>query len=201
VVQTAPDGSLLRGLDVAPGDPLPIAVSASTSEDRLYILEEKPGWQRVRGLSWVETKKEEDGKQVSTWQTFFERSIRPPDPALGLDSPSAPAEISLVENPLVPGKPQKARLSAGFDGRGSYLTSADGLRLRQISQRPNLKAVKLVKGKGANSLSFFEGDGAAWDEFSIEGARNMMEFDAGEFDMGAAGEKPVTEKAPEPSDL
>ena len=200
LIQEAADGSVLRKLSVVAGDPAPLGVVASTVEDRLYLLEDRPGWQRVRGLSWLETK-EEDGKLVSTWQTLFERNIRLPDPALGLETPLAPVEISLVENPLDPGKPQKVKLSAAFDDKGSYLTTADGLRLRQISQRANLKAAKLAKGKTANSLTFFETDGAAWDEFSIGGVRNMMAFDAGEFEMTATGEKPVTEKAAEPPDL
>jgi hypothetical protein len=200
LVQTSRDGVVLRHLDVVPADPLAIAVSASPKEDRLYLLEEKDGWQRVRGLSWVETS-QEDGKQVSTWQTFFERNIRKPDPALALESAGAPVEISLMDNPLTPGVPQKVKLAASFDEKGSYLTTADGLRLRQISERPALKAVRLTKGKTANSLLFYQTDGAAWDEFSIEDAKNMMAFDAGEFEMTATGEKPNTEKAPEPPDL
>ena len=145
-------------------------------------------------LSWVETR-EEAGKPVSTWQTFFERNVRPPDPTLGLDGPTAPVEINLVENPLDPGKPQKVKLGASYDDEGSYLTTADGLRLRRISQRVNLEKVKLVKGKSATDLTFFQNDGAAWDEFSIEGARNMMAFDAGEIDMTADGEKDSPRKS------
>lgn len=199
LVQTARDGTVLRRLDMIPGDPLPVAVSASTTADRLYLLEEKNGWQRVRGLSWVESK-EEQGKPVSTWQTFFERNIRPPDTTPGGEGQDASIEIKLVENPLDPGKTQRIKLGASYDDQGSYLT-ANGLRLRRISQRANLKAARLAKGKETNSLAFFQNDGAAWDEFSIEGARNMMEFDAGEFEMTADGEKTHTEKAAEPPDL
>ena len=47
----------------------------------------------------------------------------------------------------------------------------------------------------------FQNDGAAWDEFSIEGVKNMMAFDAGEIDMTADGEKTHPEKAAEPPDL
>jgi hypothetical protein len=195
--QIAPDGTVLRKLEVAPGDPIPVDVSASDDGSRLYLLEQKKGWQRLRGLSWVETK-EEDGQPVSTWQTFFERNIRAPDPAPGLENPSASVQISLAPNPLEPGKLQTVSLAAAFDDKGSYLTTADGLRLRQISQQPNLRSAKLEKSKDANGLTFFQSDTAAWDEFSIEGAKNMMAFDAGEFELTATGEKPVTEKAPEP---
>jgi hypothetical protein len=195
--QYSRDGERLRRLPPNPGEPLPIEVRASKFSDRLYLLEEKKGWQRLRGLSWVETK-EEDGQPVSTWQTFFERNIRAPDPGLGLEGPAIPVEISLIANPLDPGKPQKMRLAAAFDDKGSYLTSVDGLRLRQISQQPNLRAAKLERGKLTDSLTFLQSDTAAWDEFSIEGAGNTMAFDAGDFELTATGEKPLTEKAPEP---
>ena len=198
--QFSPDGEKLRRLKPASGEPVPVAVAASSSSDQIYLLEEMPGWQRVRGLSWVETK-EENGKKVSTWQTFFERNIRPPDPEMGLDKPALPVRMSLVENPLSPGKPPEVKLIATFDDKGSYLTTADGLRLRRVGQFPNLKAAKVTSGTRANRLAFYQFDGAAWDEFSIEGAKNMMEFDAGEFEMTAIGEKTHAEKAVEPPDL
>ena len=200
LIQQSAEGEKMRGLSPRPSEPAPEAVSASAKSDRLYLLERMKGWQRVRGLSWLETKQEE-GKPVSTWQTFFERDVHAPDPALGLDEPGAPVEISLVENPLDPGKPQKVKLQAKVDDGGSYLTISDGLRLRRISQRANLRTAKVVKGKSANSLTFFQNDGAAWDEFSIEGTKNMMAFDAGEIDMTADGEKTHPEKAAEPPDL
>ena len=71
-------------------------------------------------------------------------------------------------------------------------------RLRQVSQRKHLRAVKLAADKKPDGLTFYETDGAAWDEFSIEGAQKIVSFDAGEFEIDAAGEKPVTEKEPEP---
>lgn len=196
--QYSSQGERLRKLTPKEGEPQPVAVSASKDTDQLYLLEGTKNWQRVRGLSWKETK-EEDGKPVSTWQTFFERNIRMPHPTLGL-SPAVPVEINLAENPLDPGKPQKVSLAASYDDRGSYLATTDGLRLRRISERANLTAASLSKGKTANSLSLHQSDGAAWDEFSVEGARNMMAFDAGEIDMTADGEKAHTEKAAEPPD-
>ncbi len=196
---SATEGEKLRQLTTKPDEPLPVAVSASESSDRLYLLEEKTGWQRLRGLSWVQTKQEND-RQVSTWQTFFERNIRPADgPVItaGIHSVTVP----LVENPLAPGKPQTAKLSARKDGSGGYLTDADGLSLRRISDNPNLRWVVLQKAALADRLAYFQYDGAAWDEFSIEGARNIMAFDAGEFEMTAQGEKIHAEKPAEPPDL
>ena len=199
--QYSTGGEVLRRLTPKGDDPVPAGVSASTRSDRLYLLERAAGWQRVRGLSWVETK-EEDGKAVSTWQTGFERDIAPPDPALGLEkNPPAPCEVNLVENPLSPGKPPKLRLKAVGGENGSYLTTGDGLRLRQISERAHVGAARVVKGDTANSVTFYQHDGAAWDVFTIEGVRSMMEFDAGEIETTADGEKTHPEKAAEPPDL
>ena len=197
---SAAEGEKLRQLTTGPDEPLPVAVSASESGDRLYLLEEKAGWQRVRGLSWVETKQEND-KQVSTWQTFFERNIRAADgPAITAGVHAV--TIALAENSLTPGKPQNAKLSARKDGNGGYLTDADGLGLRRISENPNLRWVILQKAGPANRLAYFQYDGAVWDEFSIEGARNIMAFDAGEIEMTANGEKAHPAKATaEPPDL
>ncbi|MBV9128115.1 MAG: hypothetical protein JO117_08530 [Verrucomicrobia bacterium] len=197
----------LRTLPAVSGEPTPRAVSASPQSDRIYLLEETDGWQRVRGLEWTETK-QEGAQAVSEWKTFFERSIRRPDPALGLEDPataSAPSpvvELTLVKNPLA-GRGKRAagsnvtKLRASFDEKGSYLETTDGLRLRKISERPHLRAVKLIKAPaaanaaaaGGGALTFYQTDGAAWDEFLITGAQRLMAFDAGEFELTATGEK------------
>lgn len=196
-------GTALRSLAPKEGEPLPVAVSAFTKSERLYLLEQKAGWQRVRGLAWMDTK-EQNGKPVSTWQTFFERNIRAFGPLAGSeDAPAAKGmsptvDVTLDENPLLPGKHDHVGLVGAFDENGSYLSTADGLRLRQISQRVGLLAAKLAEDKTGGGLKFYQNDGAAWDEFSIKGAKKIVGFDAGEFEIDAAGEKPVAEKAPEP---
>ena len=220
--QRSLSGAVLRQLPVVPGEPAPKSVAASEKHDKLYLLEETDGWQRVRGLEWVETRQEAGGQTVSEWKTFFERSIRRPDPALGLENPPSPPaviEISLLKNPLLGrGKSATAKVSAGFDEKGSYLESNDGLRLRKISERPHLVGVKLVKGAPVpattenekpaagsgdkkDGLTFYQSDGAAWDVFSITGANAMMAFDAGEFELSATGEKLPEGEPKEPRDL
>ena len=82
LTQSSANGDRLRSLNPKEGEPIPVAISDSKITDRLYLLEKMPGWQRVRGLSWVETR-EENGHPVSTWQTFFERNIRAPGQAAG----------------------------------------------------------------------------------------------------------------------
>ena len=194
--QYSASGERLRSLSPKEGEPVPVAVAASKTADRLYLLEESKDLQRVRGLSWKGTTQEGE-KTVSTWNTFFENSIHPAFVPLGSDNApmTAQMEIALVENPLSPGKPERLKLAATFDAKGSYLATADGLRLRQISQRTNLRAVKLGKNKGAAGLAFYQGDGAAWDEFGVEGLKEMMSFDAGEFELTATGEKPAEKPA------
>lgn len=192
VIQRAADGAILRRLAPVPGDPLPRAVVAATGEDRIYLLEEKDGWQRLRALVWVDAR-EENGQPVSTWQTVFERNIRRPEPPPA----TRPVDLALGENPLSPGRPSHVHLSAAFDAEGSYLQTVDGLRLRRISDRSHLTAAWLVRGEG---LAFFQTDAAASDEFSIAGASEMMTFDAGEIELTPAGEKPPP-AAPEPPGL
>lgn len=204
LVQFSAQKERLRELAPVEGEPNIVAVAASTKGERLYLLEQKPGWQRVRGLAWVETK-EENGHPVSTWQTFFERNIHAPGGASDPDHPTfaanGPIEISLDENPLAPGKSQLVRLIAVFDAKGSYLATKDGLRLRQVSERPNLEKAYLAKGKPPSPLDFFQYDGAATDQFSIKGVHRIMEFDAGEVELTANGEKTAEPKPTEPPDL
>ncbi len=201
--QYAPGGERLRSLAPKDNEPAPVAVASSPDSDRIYLLEKAKNWQRVRGLAPAETK-QEDGKTISTWQTFFERNIGPADPALGrmdesiAKAASAPVEVTLEENPLSPGKHPHAKFTATTDEKGSYLATADGLRLRQVSTREHLRTARLTKDKEGNGLSLFQTDGAAWDQFAIRGAKKVIEFDAGEFEIDAAGEKPVAEKAPDP---
>ena len=202
--QYSPQGERLRTLAHRESDPVPVAVSASKTADRLYLLESGKDLQRVRGLSWLETR-EESGHPVSTWQTFFDCSIHAPEKGSvdvdNLPNATAPVEINLDDNPLSPGKPQKIRLVAAFDAKGSYLATADGLRLRRVSERPNLENAHLAKGKPPSPLAFFQYDGAATDEFSITGVHRIMAFDAGEFELTATGEKPADTKTAEPPDL
>ena len=176
----------------------PWAASASASSDLLYLLElaTVTGEMRMRGIELAATK-QENGRGVSEWRTFLERGIRVRE----LENQATPIEIPLVENPLLAGKPSRVKLMTACDDKGSSLTTADGLRLRRISQRADLKAARLAKGKTMDGFTFFQSDGAAWDEFSIEGAKNMMAFDAGEFEMTADGEKMHTTKPAEPADL
>ena len=161
---------------------------------RLYLLEKTDGWQRLRGLEFSETKRDAaDGQPVSEWKTFFERNIRRPDPALGLDehAPSPVVELPLAKNSLEPGKPQRVKLRAGFDARGAHLETADGLRLLPVSARPNLRAARLARDpQDPGWLLFYQFDGAAWDVFSITGAPTaVVGFDAGEFELTADGER------------
>jgi hypothetical protein len=75
VKQISANGDLLRRLPVSPLDPKPKAVAASTTQDRIFVLEENERGQRVRGLRLVATKTEGTEKAVSDWKVDFERSI------------------------------------------------------------------------------------------------------------------------------
>ena len=200
----APGAAARRTLKFDPEEPVPRAVSASPDAGRLYLREESSGWQRVRGIEFSEAKQENGCPSLSEWKTFFERSIRRPDSALNLDenAPSPVIELPLVKNQLEPTKPQSVKLRAGFDATGSYLETADGLRLLPISARPSLRAARLARDPQApDRLLFYQFDGAAWDVFSVTGApRALVSFDAGELELTADGERRPEPPADEPRD-
>ena len=67
----------LRSLAPKENEPVPVAVTASQTADRLYLLEESKDVQRVRGLSWKENTKEGETRLFPPGATFFENSIHP----------------------------------------------------------------------------------------------------------------------------
>ncbi len=191
-------GDVLRSLAPKEGEPLPVAVSASTKSERFYLLERKAGWQRVRGLSWVETK-EENGKPVSTWQTFFERNIRRCDPTrvrMTLRKGAAPTvEIRWSKTRLQPGKHEAVELTGTFDAKGSYLTTSDGLRLRQISQRAHLLAATLTQDKTSVDCCSTRTTERRGTNFRSKARRHDGSFDAGEFEIDRRRRKAAHRKS------
>ena len=68
----------LRKLAISPGDPQPIGIAASRSQDRIYLLEESPAVQRVRSLTLLATEAAPAAGQeeaVSDWKVDFEKKI------------------------------------------------------------------------------------------------------------------------------
>jgi hypothetical protein len=190
--QFSATGEFLRRLPISPGDPKPKAVAASTTQDRIYLLEENGTSQRVRGLSLAETKKESGEQTVSDWKVDFEKSIvahknfslidgKPVASVSNAETPDK-IKVKLQPNPLLADDRVAIELSVGVDADGSFLKTADGLPLCTISETQELIR-GLLSSHGTNALDVFQDDGAVVEQFRLSGVDQMMSFDCGGFEL------------------
>jgi hypothetical protein len=98
------------------------------------------------------------------------------------DSQGASVKVKLMPNPLHNDKRSVIDISAGFDGEGSYLKTADGLPLFTVSESPNLAHV-MVARDGEKSIQIWQDDGAGRHRFRISNIQKMMAFDCGELEL------------------
>ena len=190
--QFSSSGEFLRRLPVSPGDPQPMAIAASLTEDRIFLLEENDAGQRVRGLSLTATKSEGAEQPVSEWKVEFEKWIRAHKdfslvdgkPTAAGANASAPekVKIKLLPNPLLNDDRVAVELAVGIDADGSFLKTADGLPLCTISETQALVRALLAL-QGANVINVFQDDSAVVEQFRITGADRMMSFDCGGFEL------------------
>lgn len=184
----------VRSLSINEDELIPIGVSASLSENKLYLLEEDLNMQRVRALTWTD----EDGEVAdSHWETVWEKTIEtaPQIPIPQQDF----VPIYLRKNPLYSEDQKQShrhlKLNAAFDAEGSYLQIADGLRLCKISDRKHLCEVRLAlhaqqqTNPTMGNIVFYQTDRAAWEKFLISNISQCMAFDAGEVELTELGEK------------
>lgn len=187
---TDPAGPTLRTLEIDSADPQPVGIAASPNDDRIFLLENAPGRQRVRSLSLLASGHETG---VSDWKEDFTREIvahqnfvlvdGKPAPSPN-ESPTSPAPLSqkLRSNPLERDQPGKVELAAGFDSEGSFIQTADGLPLRTISDTPHVSRALLAR-HGVNALDFFQDDGAVVEQFRVSNLEQMIAFDCGAFEL------------------
>jgi len=98
------------------------------------------------------------------------------------DSQGASVKVKLMPNPLHNDKRSLIDITAGFDGEGSYLKTADGLPLFTVSESPNLTRV-VVARDGEKSLQIWQDAGAGLHRFRISNIQKMMAFDCGELEL------------------
>jgi hypothetical protein len=98
------------------------------------------------------------------------------------DSQGASVKVKLMPNPLHNDKRSMIDITAGFDGEGSYLKTADGLPLFTVSESPNLARVMLTKD-GEKSIQIWQDNGAGLHRFRISNIQKMMAFDCGELQL------------------
>ena len=188
------DGEFLRRLAIDPTEPAPRRIFASRTSDLIFLIEEQPGLQRVRGLA-LETPPAEAAKDgepaTSTWKTVLGKTIIASDNfaavagRLGRILPFIPRDkftVQLLPNPLLREALTSVNVTIEFGPRGSFIKSLDGLPLRRVTEAPFLKWAVIGQEGSGKQLTIFQGDGAVVEEFKARKLANMMAFDAGEYE-------------------
>ena len=125
-----------------------------------------PGRYRARGYLVGNLKPEDLGK-----------SATPPP----VDSPDH-VSVKLVTNPLVSDTRSVVDLGVGFDAKGSFLKTMDGLPLSSVSEAPNLARVFITK-KTDKAAEVWQDDGSGFEQFRVPNIDKMMAFDCGYFEL------------------
>ena len=105
-----------------------------------------------------------------------------------LPQPAEPDHISakLVTNPLVSDTRSVVDLAVGFDGKGSFLKTMDGLPLFTINETPDLSRVSITKNgeKAADVWQDKEQNEAPnLKQLRVSNIDKMMAFDCGFFEL------------------
>ena len=189
-------GEFLRRLGYAPGDPQPQRIVAARGtfaarwSEQILLLEQNEKLQRVRSLALPE---KPAAGEPPLWSIVVEKTIwrgasfdaikdlltRPGG------KPFAPEKefvVKLINNPLLKDEPTTAHVTVGFNERGSFLQTTDGLPLRRITETPQLKWVVIGREGSGKQLTIFQSDGAVVEEFKAHKLANMMAFDAGDYE-------------------
>ncbi len=199
IVQLDGNSEVLRRLSVGAGQPVPVAIAASLTEDEVFLLEQDGERWRVRGLrkkAAPEPAPETTPVPAPTaaaspsWETFFEKNRWPctqfSDVAgrVGRPKPFTPEpQVSIKSqfNPLLGGASTDLLLSVGFDEAGSFLKTADGILLRRLTDTKKLRWAVLGHDARQPAVVLLQSDGAVVEEYRILQPGMLMTFDAGEY--------------------
>ena len=101
---------------------------------------------------------------------------------------SAPQEatgsvsLKLVTNPLVADTRSTMEVGIGFDPKGSFLKTTDGLPLAAISETPNLTRTTIEKN-GEKAADVWQEDGSNVEHLRVSNIDKIMAFDCGFFQL------------------
>ncbi|HYS96293.1 MAG TPA: hypothetical protein VEL08_07180 [Chthoniobacterales bacterium] len=90
--------------------------------------------------------------------------------------------VKLVTNPLVSDTRSVVDLTVGFDGKGSFLKTMDGLPLATVNEAPNLARVSVEK-EGEKTANIWQDDGSSIEHVRVSNIDKMMAFDCGFFEL------------------
>src|SRR5437764_640933 len=88
--------------------------------------------------------------------------------------------VKLVTNPLVSDTRSVVDLTVGFDGKGSFLKTMDGLPLATVKEAPNLARVSVEK-EGEKAANIWQDDGSSIEHVRVSNIDKMMEYECGVF--------------------
>ncbi len=184
----------LRRLTVDPAEPAPRRIFASRTSELIFLIEEKPGLQRVRGLALENapaTPTAGDAPATSTWKTVLTRTIVASEQfadiagKLGRILPFIPRDkftVNLLPNPLLADALTTVNVTIDFSPTGSFIKTLDGLPLRRVTEAPHVKWAVIGQEGSGKQLTIFQGDGAVVEEFKASKLANMMAFDGGDLE-------------------
>jgi hypothetical protein len=195
IKQLSKTHELLRRMAIAESEPQPQAIAASTTEDRIFLVEETPhsSVNQLRALTLAGSKTDGANGEVSDWKTDFEKKIvehRNFSIENGKPIPNNPKNkitpekisVKLQPNPLLADASVTVELAVGVDEDGSFLRVSDGLPLCSLSETPGLIRGLLV-AHGSSAVDVFQDDGTVVEQFRVTGVDQMMSFDCGGFEL------------------
>jgi hypothetical protein len=104
------------------------------------------------------------------------RVVSPPDTAADHIS------VKLATNPLIADTRSVMELGVGFDSKGSFFKTMDGLPLATISDSPNLTRIVMEKN-GEKAADVWQGAGSGAEHLRVSNIDKMMAFDCGFFEL------------------
>jgi hypothetical protein len=90
--------------------------------------------------------------------------------------------VKLVTNPLVSDTRSVMDLGVGFDSKGSFLKTMDGLPLATVNEAPNLARASIGKD-GEKAADVWQADAGTVEHFHVANIDKMMAFDCGFFEL------------------
>jgi len=182
--QYSKKGKPLATVAAEPGDPPMSKIAASPTEEKVYVLYENAQLQRMRGYDFTGLAPGAEPKELfenDIWASDRYEQIASrlkfPDEKPFVASPVL--TVALIPNPLANNKLGSLQIKAGVDKEGAYLATTDGLPLCHVSETKGLSWAMMGQPAGSKTLTVFDSDGAAVEQFSVTKAANMMAFDAG----------------------
>jgi hypothetical protein len=124
-----------------------------------------PGKYRARGYLVGKLKIDDAGKVASSPDTATDH-----------------VSVKLVMNPLVADTRSMMEVGIGFDAKGSFLKTTDGLPLATINENPSLTRVVMEKD-GEKGADVWQEAGADVEHFRISNIDKMIAFDCGFFEL------------------